>query len=117
MQYRTRREDYGFELVGLGSVNWIGPIESDETEELEIEAKSAHSSKLNAAMDYLSSILENDDLNSLEAMEQMKAQGFSTATIRRAKQELGVRSVRLPSQNWAWHLPYEDSIPISAQEK
>ena len=110
-------EDYGFELVGLGTVKWISPIESDETEELEMEAKSAHSSKLNAAMDYLSSILENDDLNSVEVIERMKAQGFSTATIRRAKQELGVRSVRLPSQSWAWHLPYEDSIPISAQEK
>lgn len=110
-------EDYGFELVGLGFVNWIGPIESDETEELEIEAKSAHSSKLNAAMDYLSSLLENDDLKSLEAMEQMKAQGFSTATIRRTKQDLGVRSVRLPSQSWACHLPYEDSIPIATQDK
>lgn len=109
-------EDYGFELVGVGSVNWIGPIESDETEELEIEARSAYSSKLNAAMDCLSSLLENDDLNSLKAMELMKAQGFSTATIRRAKQELGVRSVRLPSQTWAWHLPCEESIAITMQD-
>lgn len=105
-------DDFGFELVGLGSVKWIGPIETDEKEELEIEARLSRSTKLNAAMDYLYSLLEDEDLNSIDAMERMKAQGFSTATIRRAKQELGVKSVRLPSQNWAWHLSQEKVLSL-----
>ena len=109
-------EDFGFELVGLGTVKWIGPIDADETEELEIEVKTSRSTKLNAAMDYLYTLLENNDLNSLDAMEQMKAQGFSTATIRRAKQELGVKSVRMPSQNWAWRLYHEETYSLQGQK-
>lgn len=83
-------DDFGFELVGLGSVKWIEPIDLDETEDLEIEIKNNRSGKLNSAMGCLAQMLEIGDLGSGEAMAQMKEKGFSTATIRRAKQELGV---------------------------
>jgi len=96
--------DYAFELTDIGAVNWIGPCERDEMEELDMEARSWHTSKLDDAMVYLHNLLRGRRLGAIEAMTLMKEKGFSTATIRRAKQELGVQSVRLSDGRWVWQL-------------
>ena len=43
-------DDYAFELVDLGAVNWIGPIDRDEVEDLDAEAKTAGSCKLQSQL-------------------------------------------------------------------
>ena len=69
-----------------------------------MEARSWHTSKLDDAMVYLHNLLRGRRLGVIEAMTLMKEKGFSTATIRRAKQELGVQSVRLSDGRWVWQL-------------
>lgn len=97
-------EDYAFELVDLGAVNWVGPIDSDEVDELDEEAKTTRSSRLNDAISNLYDLLIDKNLAAIEIMEIMHSKDFSTATIRRAKQELGIQSNKQSNQKWVWHL-------------
>ena len=101
-------DDYAFELVDLGTINWIGPIDREEVEELDGEAKSSRSRKLNDAISHLYNLLSQNDLSAIETMEMMRRKGFSTATIRRAKQELGIQSIKQSNQRWVWHLQHEE---------
>ena len=100
-------DDYAFELVDLGTVNWIGPVENEEVEELDAEVKTTRSYKLIDAMKALREILSGTDLSAIEAMERMNARGFTSATTRRAKQELAVRSIKQTDRRWVWRLPEE----------
>ncbi len=101
-------DDYAFELVDLGTLNWIGPVDLDEVEDLSRAAKSGGSRKLKEAVEFLHSMLEQKDLSAIEVMSKMHAKGFSTATTRRAKQEAGILSVKQSDLTWVWHLPNSD---------
>ena len=98
-------DDYAFELVDLGTLNWIGPVDLNEVEDLTREARSGGSRKLKEAVDFLCSLLEQRDISAMEVMSRMHAKGFSTATTRRAKQEAGIISVKQSDFSWVWHLP------------
>lgn len=101
-------DDYAFELVDLGAVNWIGPIDRDEVEDLDAEAKTAGSCKLQNAISALYGLLSESDISAIEVMEKMHEAGFSAATTRRAKQELAVQSIKQSDHRWVWHLPEAD---------
>lgn len=97
--------DFGFEISGLGAVNYIGPIEAEEMVDLEEEVKHEYSPKLDAAIGQIEKILRDGDISSQAVLDQLTSKGFSMATIRRAKSELCVQSIRQNDRSWAWHLP------------
>lgn len=103
-------EDFAYEIVGLGDVKWIGPCDPEELDDLEEQAKAPNPGKLNEAMLYMRNMLKGHVVCAIDAMAEMLSQGFSTATIRRAKRELGVRSVRQSDKRWVWVLE-EERIP------
>ena len=110
----TPGEDFAFEIVGLGDVRWVGPCDPDEFDDLDKQAQKAYPGKLREAMLYMCDMLENHRVCATDAMAEMLAQGFSMATTRRAKTELGVRSVRQSDMRWMWELG-EDTIQHARQ--
>ena len=106
----TPGEDFAFEIVGLGKVEWVGPCDLEEFDDLDKQARKAYPWKLQEAMLYMCDMLEDHRVCATDAMAKMLAQGFSMATTRRAKTELGVRSVRQPDMRWMWVLE-EERIP------
>ena len=110
----TQGEDFAYEIVGLGVVKWVGPCDQGELDDLDKQARKARPKKLFEAMLYMCNMLEGHRVNAIDAMGEMLSKGFSTATIRRAKTELGVRSVRQPDMSWMWELE-EDEIKRARQ--
>lgn len=67
-------------------------------------------SELDRACHFLRDLLAPGPLPYKEIEQQSHAAGFATPTIRRAKKQLGIPSIRLPGKaQWHWTLPGENT--------
>lgn len=93
---------FWYEIVDPGIVKWIGPNEPEKAEQLMAEAGKAPSPKLNYAAEMLEEILCSRDLVPFSVVQKyMLEKGISEATYRRAKKEIGARSVK---RGDSWYL-------------
>lgn len=65
-------------------------------------------SELDRAMDFLRDLLAREPIPAKDVEEAAEAEGLSMSTVRRAKKQLGVTSVRTAENIWQWSLPVID---------
>ena len=95
------------------SVVWMNTIFGaareilSKAETLNIDSKE---SVLSEATNYLAALLAKGPLSSELIKEQAKDAGYSTATIRRAKEALKIEAIKDGKKQWFWQLPFNDSL-------
>lgn len=89
-----------FKLGKDSGFEWLG--EYDITAD-ELLSGAAKSSKKKEAIDFLEEILSDGHRCQTEIMEVAKEKGFSEKTIRNAKEELKIKSIR-KNNKWYWSL-------------
>ncbi len=104
--------------VGEGKFDWLG--ESTLTAE-DLLAKKKPSPKQQAAGEYLMARLRQGPVPETQLVSEACALGISRATLRRAKEALGILSRRVGGRDgyWAWELPrdVEASEPRPAPDR
>jgi len=92
-----------FRIVGDGSarVEWLGTVNVTAADLLE---PSEEGGALQEAKGFLIATLAEGELPATKIYREAKANGISERTLRRAKKQLNVHSVRT-SQGWVWSLP------------
>ena len=85
---------------------WLGIIEGTAKELLnEAEATESHSSTLDLAKEFLIDLLSSvEKMPALEVQEEAKNAGYSSASIRRAKDGLNIKPFKVGAA-WYWKLP------------
>jgi replicative DNA helicase len=95
----------GFTL-GDSGVTWNGTSGLRASDILSPAATSEDRSELTDAVDCLRESLSLGSREAAEVQDELKAQGISVATLRRAKGVLGVKSSKQSSHGkWIWYLP------------
>jgi hypothetical protein len=107
---------FGFDDVS--SFTWLGSCEISVDELLEgKQVKPADTeTALDAAMSFLREELKNGALPSTQVIRDANAAGISERTLKRAKQSLGVRSVKI-SGGWLWSIPDFDVVDVTDYEQ
>jgi hypothetical protein len=89
---------------GVGKVEWLGrtSLLADDL----VVGRNAQRGALDVATDFLLELLGNGPVAQNDVAAAAGQQGISKATLRRAKDELGVKSKKLDyGGGWAWYLP------------
>ena len=89
-----------FKLGKDSGFEWLG--EYDITAD-ELLSGSAKSTKKQAAIDFLEALLSDGHKCQTEIMKTAKEKGFSEKTMRNAKEELKIKSIR-KNNKWYWNL-------------
>ena len=104
----TQGELPGYQGIEASSVAWREPIEGTAREllsEADGEAKEEHGA-LKDGKDFLRDLLVENSLPVKEVEEEAREAGISWATVRRAKEALGVVSLKTGTPpRWEWVLP------------
>lgn len=82
---------------------WIGEYDITLDELLAGSVTTQRGHQREKAKDFLQTILEDGEVNSVEVYEQAEANGISRRTLERAKSELGVKSIQ-HANSWVWSL-------------
>lgn len=115
-------KSYGYTINESGNFLWTG--ESDLTVETMLSFKQSESiqerSARDVAKDFLADQLSNGRVGSQSILDASRQAGISDATLKRAKQDMGIKSVK-DSQfhgGWYWELPgsQEDQRSKSTNE-
>lgn len=105
--------------ISTSRVLWKGPVDGFATEilrEYESIDDGDKSSELQDAEEYLRELLASEQLPTNDVKAQSKDAGFSWATIRRASQNLGIKSRKSSMDGgWYWGLRQEGQNPQDAQ--
>ena len=101
--YGALGSDFAFEINDLGKVDWIGPVDEDEKENLITETMKATAPKTTAAMTDMYNLLHERDYPYDEIFPLLMSKGHTRATILVSKKQLGVDSIK--RGKWYWHLP------------
>lgn len=99
--YAARGATWRYE-VGDQGFRWLGPVAFTVED---ISCGEQKSGKLSDAAAFLQRTLESGALAEPAIMERAKAEGFSRATVRRAKKLLNVRSKR-EGIGWVWEIQH-----------
>jgi putative DNA primase/helicase len=96
-----------YEIDDEGRFRWLeGTCDITAAQLLETPRRTAGGSALARAMEWLRSALAAGSRPSVEIQTSAKAGGISMATLRRAKDELGVKSQKAAMDDgWDWALP------------
>jgi putative DNA primase/helicase len=97
----------GYEIDDEGKFCWLdGRCDITAAQLLESPRRTDGGSRLARAMEWLRSALAAGSRPSVEIQTSAKAGGISMATLRRAKDELGVKSQKAAMDDgWDWALP------------
>jgi hypothetical protein len=100
-------------------VCWESEPVSITADELMEAEKPSSVSAVDAAVDWLRETLSDGPVRASSIFEQANAAGISNATLKRAKNALGVKATKLGmSEGWAWSLPPKTLNPAEdAQTK
>lgn len=104
--------------VFASTVKWRQQLEGSAKELLEQAEKTdaiVHKSLLKEAQQFLTAFLENGPVSRKDITEASKTAGFADATIRRAKDSLGI-IVRKRGKSWVWQLK-EPTIDEDTQQE
>lgn len=89
------------EDTGIGQLTWTGTSELTSDELVAMRKKNEN--ELDRAINFLASILRNKPMEAKLIEAEAVENGISEKTLRRAKKELQIKSVRKGS-GWAWSL-------------
>jgi archaellum biogenesis ATPase FlaH len=98
-------------------IDWIGNVEIS-ADELLIKTDSESCSQLEEAEDFLFGVLQDGPQLATWVLKKAAASGISQPTLRRAKKNLGVKSVKKgfsAFQEFRWELPKDESKLESAR--
>ena len=105
----------GDEKISTSKVLWLGEAKGSarqllsQTETPPVNKKNA----VDEAADFLTEILKFGPIESNAIFDWAKAEGISTATLNRAKLNLGVVSKRLNgSDKWSWVMPLSNEFEV-----
>lgn len=106
-------------MDAAGVVHWNGPAASsiDELASMGDDPRLTRSERAEAAS-FLADTLAGGPERATVVLEAARKAGFSEITVRRAKKDVGVKSIRDPQFRgvWRWCLPgHEDKAPDPAQ--
>jgi len=94
-----------------GVVQWLGPASAtiDELAEMENDPRLSRTEREDAAT-FLRDLLANGPALATDILQRAKKAGFSEITIRRAKKDAGIASLRDPRSRgrWRWCLPGDE---------
>ena len=95
--------------VGNGRIKWLEETSKTADEVLgnAFSSIGRPDTQMQQAKDTLSHILANGPMSQREIMERMKAGGIGESTVKKAKQLLGICSVKQGTA-WFWTLPEKD---------
>ena len=98
-----------FEVAEQG-VDFIDEVEmtADEAFSAIAPKMGRPSEKSDAATDFILSLLRGGKLPATECEQQLKAAGFKKSTIKKAKRNAGVSSVK---EGFTWYWTLEDNVP------
>lgn len=111
-------KSFGYSIGEDGTFCWTG--ESDLTPELMLSLKSAGFSKgpgpRQQAKEFLADRLAEGPVAALELLRDAEGAGISESTLKRAKDEMGIKSGKGGAfrSNWIWEL--SNSVPKSVTE-
>jgi putative DNA primase/helicase len=95
---------------GAARVEWLGVSEYKAEALLAAPMDPEERSKIDDAKDFLRQVLAARAVDSDDVKSQANGRGISSATLRRAKDQLKVRSGKAGfSDGWQWSLPSEDA--------
>ena len=90
--------------IKTSRIKWTGNTDMDATDALAAQKRDVNSPKLIAAKQFLESYLAMGPRKQTEIEEDAISQGHSSATIRRAKNELGIQSHKDRfTGGWKWY--------------
>ena len=93
-------EPIAFELDRDKGFSWIGKCEIDINE---LAAGQKSSAKKDMAVNYLHTLLAENDVASVKIFEEMSRYGFSKRTVQNAKKEAGIQAYK-KGNAWYWHM-------------
>lgn len=93
-------EPIAFELDRDRGFSWIGKCDIDINE---LAAGQKSSAKKDMAVNYLHTILAENDVASVKIFEEMSRYGFSKRTVQNAKKEAGIQAYK-KGNAWHWHM-------------
>ncbi len=99
--------------ISTSKVEWEPePVNMTADEALNAPVRRSENSQIEEAKRFIIDLLGNDALLSNEVTKEAELLGYSGATIKRAKSELGVESFReSPKGKWYWRLPEAEKTP------
>lgn len=87
---------------------WYGTMQIS-ADELAQAQPQKHQHQRKGAMEWLRDYLHSGPISAIAVTEAAKAVGISEATLRRAKQALGILSQKQGPHDWFWRLPSYES--------
>lgn len=112
--------------IRVSRVKWLGAVEGSAQQlmsKAEVLPADDDGSELPAAVRFLHSLLEDGPLPTKIIRAEADGAGFSWATIRRAKDRLGVEAIKEggvfggKGAVWKWHLPQDAQIATRCSTK
>lgn len=106
--YEISQSDQAGRIWQAGYFRWTGTSELKVSDLTEPESKKLEEGALREAKDFLLQALADGCRLQAEVQEEAYGVGIRERTLRRAKKELNVQSLKRVDKKWEWFLPKQD---------